>query len=105
MLEKIIKNRSKIIEGIKTQIRMTLGNLPEEEEKIIIDRRLICHDCPFNSKNAEEAGWYASNRPDEHCTMCLCNTDIKTACLSCKCGITEYNDKQKNEQDKLEVKW
>lgn len=102
MLEKIIKNRKKILEGIKNNIKLEYGELPEKDIELIVKRRLICMECPFNSKNAEKDGWYASNRPDEHCTMCLCNISLKTACLSCECGIAEYNEKNNSN---MEIKW
>lgn len=90
------------MEGIKNQIKLSLGALPQEEVDIIAKRRLICHTCPFNSVNAEKDGWYASDRPDEHCTMCLCNIDLKTACLHCRCGIVDHNELN---NDKIEPKW
>lgn len=96
------ENKKEIAEGIQNQIKLETSGLTPEQEEEIFRRRVICHECPFNSRNAENDGWYASDRPDEHCTMCLCNINLKTACLNCSCGIEAYN---KTHKDKEELKW
>jgi hypothetical protein len=93
--------------------------LPEDEQAEIVRRRLICADCPFNSVNAKLDG-YKSDRLDEHCTMCGCTINRKTASLSSACGIDCCNAEPKtscgckkqnlklyNEQNNitLEPKW
>ena len=97
-----IKNYDKVIEGVKNDKRFTKGLLSEEEASEIIRRRIICESCPFLSTNAIAAGVYKSDRDDEHCIMCGCNKDFKTACLTCNCGIEAHN---KNNDDNLELKW
>jgi hypothetical protein len=78
--------------------------LSEEEQTLITNRRLICSECPYNSENAKKEGWYNTIRLDEHCTLCQCNIAAKTACFECKCGIEVFNS-NKNENEKLELKW
>lgn len=60
--------------------------LPEEQQVEIVRRRLICSECPFTSSNAVKDG-YKSDRFDEHCTLCGCSINRKTASLSSACGI------------------
>lgn len=103
LLKEALKNLDKIAEGIWTEVKSDMGVLPEEDQEIIAERRLICARCPFNSTNATNDGWYnAGIRPDEHCVMCTCNIKAKTACLSCRCGIEAHN---KSNNDNLELKW
>ena len=104
LIKRAWKERKHIIEGITTNVKNGLGVLPEELQNVIIARRLICEDCPFNSKNAIKDGIYQSDRPDDHCILCSCNIYTKTACLDCKCGIDVFNE-GKEEKDKLELKW
>lgn len=91
-----IKNIKQIAEGIKNNAKMLLDSLGEKEVEEIIRRRLICAQCPLQSDNAKEAGWYDSIIPFTHCTACKCDIDLKTACLSCNCGA---------EIQQLEPKW
>jgi len=78
--------------------------LTEEEQELITNRRLICSDCKYCSTNAKEDGWYNTIRLDEHCVLCSCNIAAKTACFECKCGIEVFNQ-DKNDNEKLELKW
>lgn len=72
------------------QVKADYGMLSEEEQAEIARRRLICAECPFNSKNAIKDG-YETSRLDEHCTMCGCTITRKTASLSSACGLSCCN--------------
>lgn len=103
MIKNGFKNFDKVYEGIKTNSELNRGNLTQEEKEEIIRRRLICHQCPYMSKNAAELGLYSTHRDDEHCIHCGCNIEFKTACLSCNCGIEAYNEA--NPDSPLPLKW
>lgn len=103
LIPTVIKNRDKIAEGIITDVKLKYGKLSEDKQEEIMRRRAICVGCPFMSKNAKEAGIYASDRPDEHCILCNCNIEYKTSCLSCNCGIEAYN--AKNPKVPMKLKW
>lgn len=92
LLPRAIKNIDKVIEGHRNNIRLENGTLPPEEEEVIIGRRLICQECPFNSINAVKFGFYTTDRTDYHCTQCGCPINAKTASLSSNCGIEVHND-------------
>lgn len=102
ILKRAWEERGHILEGIKNNVKDTFGLLPQELQDVIVERRLICEQCPFNSKNATEQGIYKNERPDEHCILCGCNIHTKTACLDCNCGIEVHNQ---NAADNLELKW
>lgn len=104
LLPKGIQNLDKIIDGLKNEVRMEFGTIKPEHEEIIIARRLICNECPYLSTNAKKAGWYAPARTDEHCVMCGCPKNIRTAALDANCGIEDYNEREKPETP-LELKW
>lgn len=104
LLPKGIANIDKVIEGIRNNIKLEAGTLSEEDEDVIVGRRLICSTCPFMSKNAEEAGWYSSDRKEEHCTGCGCPISIRTASLESNCGIEDYNNKYP-QSPTLTLKW
>lgn len=102
-----IKNGDKIIESLVVASQVKNGTASEGAIAEILRRKEICANCPFNSKNAKRDRGYNSSIPFEHCTLCLCRIgadDSKEACLSCTCGINEWN---KRNQDKppMEVKW
>ena len=98
-----VKNLSGVVDGIRNDIKLKNGTLPQDQEDEIVRRRLICATCPFMSANAVKAGTYSTSRKDEHCTMCGCPTDTKTASLLANCGIETYNIKNPN--NKLPLKW
>lgn len=95
-----IKNADKIAESIWNTINK--DSLTEDELKTIISRKLICEECPYNSKNVTAEDFH-TDRLDDHCIHCGCNIDLKVKCLSCRCGIEVYN--LKNPTKKLEVRW
>lgn len=105
------KHFDKLVEGIKTEIELEYGSLPQVDKDIILSRRLVCNSCPFNSINAQTSEEfkqinnnqnYSTTREDFHCAMCGCNVKLKTACLHCNCGIENYNMQNIN---KLPLKW
>lgn len=104
LIPKGIKNIDKVIEGVKNQVKIELGNIPEEHLSVITARRIICDNCPYLSTNAIKLGIHKTDRVDEHCIMCGCNKLLKTASLESTCGIEVYNH-DKEEKDKLTLKW
>lgn len=112
LIPKGISNFDKVIEGVINTVKMNYDSLPEEKKKIIIERRLICHSCPFNSINCNNKineeyyslykEHYTSSRPDEHCSICSCKLELKTAALQVNCGIEYWNS---NNEKQLELKW
>ncbi len=113
VLWKGLKNADKVIEAMITQIKMEDGSLSEDKVEEILRRRLICSECPFMSENAKTSQEYldifGKNYIPElsykHCSLCECTIDRKTACLSCNCGIQNYNDEHKDKQLNLKPKW
>jgi hypothetical protein len=103
LLPRALKNADKIIDGLRNQLKLENGTLPKDQEDVIIGRRLICSQCPFNSTNATAAKWYASSRNDVHCTQCGCPIDIRTASLEANCGIEEYN--KQHSDNPILLKW
>lgn len=97
-----IANIEKVVEGHINNVLLEYGSLPEAEREEIIKRRVICAGCPYMSVNAKEKG-YKSERVDEHCTMCGCPIEPKTASLDSNCGIEHYN--KKNPNNRLPLKW
>jgi hypothetical protein len=57
----------------------------EEIEKISKERLATCAACPFNSENKKKDGTFKTLRPDEYCTLCGCNLQMKTRSLSQIC--------------------
>lgn len=102
LLPRAIKNIDKIIDGYRNNIKLENGTLSKEVEDIIIGRRLICSQCPFNSIAATKAGWYGSSREEEHCTQCGCPITTKTAALEANCGLEEFNKQHPNNQIPLQ---
>lgn len=108
VVKKGIQNKDQIIEAIKTasEIKNKTGEVSDEAIAEIMRRKDICANCPFNSKNAKEISGYKSFLPYEHCIHCLCRiggNDTKEYCLSCKCGLTEYN--KLHPDNPKELKW
>jgi predicted nucleic acid-binding Zn ribbon protein len=102
-----VKNGDKIVEAIwvSTQIKNE-GQVSVEAVAEIMKRKEICASCPYNSKNAPEHGLTALDVPFQHCIFCACRIggdDTKEYCLSCNCGIKEYN--KRNPETPMELKW
>lgn len=103
LLPKGLKNIDHVVSGMRSQLKLQIGSLSEEDEDTIIGRRLICEQCPYNSKNAVELGLYSTQRVDEHCIHCQCVLLFKTADLTSNCGIEAYN--KNNPDNQIELKW
>lgn len=103
LIVKGIPNIGKIAEGVKNQIKIELGTIPEADLEVITARRLICLTCSFMSKNAEVKGVYKTDRNYEHCIHCGCPTATRTAALEANCGIEEYN--KNNPDNPMPLKW
>ena len=103
LIPKGIKNLDKIVDGFKNQVKMEFNTLPEDEVEVIVGRRLICSQCPFNSLNAKNTGLYTGDRTDEHCIHCGCPISIRTASLDANCGLEYFNDK--NPDNQIPLKW
>lgn len=101
-----IKNKDKIIEAIRISSMVKNGTASDEQVAEILKRKDICAACPFNSNNAKEHGFKPLNLPYQHCIHCSCRIggdDTKEYCLSCNCGLTEWNKKNPNVQ--IPLKW
>lgn len=98
-----LKNMNALVDGLKNELKMELGTIPDDEQDEIVRRRLICSTCPFMSKNAVKAGIYQTKRTDEHCIHCGCPIKTRTASLLANCGIEAYNIK--NPSQPMELKW
>lgn len=111
LIPKGLSNPDKLIEGWYTELKSEAGFLPEEDTKKIIERRLICESCPYNSENAKTSEEYKelfgknyeSTLDFKHCAICSCPLRGKTSCLSCHCGLDTYNAKNPNNFQNL--KW
>lgn len=111
MLLKGSKNTDKVIEGWYNDLKLNHSFLTEEQKNVILERRVICQECPFNSENAKTSEeyralygkYYSTTRKTFHCSVCSCPIDTKTASLSSNCGLETYNEEYpKNIQ---ELKW
>lgn len=98
-----IANIDKVVEGLKNQVKIELGIIPEDDLEVIVGRRLICSQCPYMSANAKKMGVYETDRIDEHCTMCGCPLVTRTASLESDCGIEAYNTNHPN--NTIPLKW
>ena len=103
LVVKGIPNIVQIAEGVKNQIKIELGTIPEEDLEIITARRLICLGCPFMSKNAVVLGLYSTDRDYDHCMHCGCPISTRTASLDSNCGLEEYN--KNNIDNPIPLKW
>jgi hypothetical protein len=61
----------------------------QQVEKVATQRLSLCKGCAHNSDNKKRSG-YKSFRPDVHCTICGCNLELKTRCMSCECPIKKW---------------
>lgn len=95
-----IQHLDKIVEGYINQIKLENHELSEDKVDEIATRRAICLDCPFNSINAKQSQeyfdlfgkHYETQMSYFHCSICSCPLDRKTACLTCQCGLTDWNE-------------
>ena len=105
MFKQGLKNPDKVLEGRINAIKLTHGHLSAEEQAEILHRRDICASCPYSSSNAvsNPALNYQTQRPDEHCILCKCPIEYKTASLHSECGIAIWN--RNNPQNQMPLKW
>jgi len=112
LVPKFFTNADKIIEGWINDAKLEHGSLSKEDEAIIITRRAICSECPFNSFNLRNNDAlykemfkedFKTDRSDEFCGICSCPLVKKTASLASNCGIENWN--LEHPEQKLELKW
>jgi len=109
LIPKALSNPDKILEGAMNEVKSLYGYLPQDQQDEILRRRLICRACPFYSLNATTSQeykdfygkHYETNRKSKHCAICSCEENLKTSCLTCKCGISA--DDKLNE--KYPIRW
>ena len=102
LLPKGLANIDKVFEGIVNETKLKYKTLSEDQQEEIIRRRVICQACPLNSINALESNEYKdlfgvnykTDREDEHCSICSCNSILKTSSLGSDCGLSYYNETQ-----------
>lgn len=120
MVKNGIKNGDKIFEAIRTSAkvkeksqRLEDGendddiNISDEAIAVILKRKEICAGCPFNSRIAADKRNYSHSLPFEHCILCKCRIgyeDSKEYCLSCECGMSVWNERNKDKPP-MELKW
>jgi hypothetical protein len=100
LLPKGLANIDKVFEGIVNETKLKYKTLSEDQQEEIIRRRVICQACPLNSINALESKEYKdlfgvnykTDREDEHCSICSCNSILKTSSLGSDCGLSYYNE-------------
>jgi hypothetical protein len=100
LLPKGLANIDKVFEGIVNETKLKYKTLSEDQQEEIIKRRVICQACPLNSINALESKEYKdlfgvnykTDREDEHCSICSCNSILKTSSLGSDCGLSYYNE-------------
>jgi hypothetical protein len=105
-VRKGINNGDKIIEALMISAQVKNGEINEDALAEILRRKDICKGCPHNSVNAKKENIYNSSLAYEHCILCKCRIggeDTKEYCLSCTCGIAEWNKQHPNQQ--MNVKW
>ena len=80
---------AQIFEGFRNKL-IPPAALKKEIDRVGGERMDICNRCPNNSAVAKQMSNYVTIRPDVHCTICLCNLDAKSKCLSCQCPINKW---------------
>ena len=84
MLNKIIKNRMKILEGLKNKI------FKNEDKEIVAAARLdICKTNVCGFYDPEGRSEKAVLPGTACCGACGCSLALKTRCMSCICGLDE----------------
>jgi hypothetical protein len=111
LIPKGLGNPTQILEGWINDYKLDNNQLSEQDIEKIISRRVICETCPLNSINAktskEYKELYGKNYKTSvdylHCSICSCPIKAKTACLTCHCGLEEYNNE--NPDNFQNLKW
>lgn len=86
-VKKIWKNKLKILEGIWYNHIVFFFNKKHWAIKIVQHRRAICHNCPFFDEKGVTERVIIRGLPS--CSICGCNINEKTACLSCNCALKD----------------
>lgn len=88
MLSRGVDNLPAVIQATVNQVKDSWGLLPLEQKEEAERRFSICSDCPFNSFNAQEKGFYENTRTDFHCSVCGCTIDRKVMAFDESCGLS-----------------
>lgn len=88
-------NPKQILEGWRNHL-VPPSDLKDFIEKVSEERLTKCKNCPFNSTQGEI-------KNTSYCKACGCPLKAKSKCLSCTCGISNYN--AAHPYDKKEVLW
>lgn len=83
-----LRNATNVFEGNLNRVRANIGILPEDQKEEAERRFNICVDCPFNSFNASERGFYDTHRTDLHCSLCACPIESKVMAFNERCGLS-----------------
>lgn len=85
-LKKVLTNLPGIFEGIKNKLFPTKSTEEVKQERLKICRSNRCgyYDEHGKSPAAVVPGV-------ESCGACGCSLEIKTGCMSCKCGLEDLN--------------
>ena len=111
LIPKGLGNPTQVLEGWINAYKLDNNQLSDKDIEKIISRRVICETCPLNSINAktskEYKELYGENYKSSvdylHCSICSCFISKKTACLTCHCGLEEYNNE--NPDNFQNLKW
>lgn len=89
MLDKIkaiVKNKTQILEGIKNTVFKT-----EHTEEVASARMDICKTNVCGYYDPEGKSEKAVIKGQPSCGACGCSLELKTRCMSCKCGLETLN--------------
>src|ERR1700749_1311749 len=79
---------------------MNLIRARKEVELASQQRLNVCKGCSHNSDHQKKFLGYKSFRPDYHCTICGCNLELKTRCMSCECPIKKWHPLLSEEEER-----
>ena len=86
VLNLIWQNRSQILEGIKNTVFKT-----EHTEEVASARMDICKTNVCGYYDPEGKSEKAVIKGQPSCGACGCSLELKTRCMSCKCGLETLN--------------
>src|SRR5687767_1244723 len=90
LMPSIWQNKEKILEGVINVVKELHGDLPEDVQKEIVRRRILCESCPFFSLNTinDDTEYqrlygkkFTDKRTDAYCVVCGCKERVKTASM------------------------
>lgn len=84
----IWKNKWKILEGIWYNHIVFHFNKTHWAKKLVEERRTICSTCKYLDRYGLSERVVLKGKPA--CSLCGCNIQEKTACLSCECPIEDF---------------